>query len=121
MPHALRIEPYKPIPLSIVAPEKSMDEVLESFLEKYGVIWIAGKRYVYKEKSSSNNNEEESIVRKRKRTVLHIWYKTFFCHRSGDKAKNMSHTPGGTSGQIRPIQKNTKKKWISSNNESHLL
>ncbi|KAI7902883.1 uncharacterized protein BX663DRAFT_486179 [Cokeromyces recurvatus] len=95
MSFTLRIEPYQPIPLSIVVSEQLMEVALESFVEKYGVLWNAGKRYAHQEESSSaTSNEEGSTVRKRNRTVFHIWYKAFSCHRAGGKAKNSSRTLG---------------------------
>jgi hypothetical protein len=47
-------------------------------------------------------------IKKRKRYVPHLWYKTYYCHRSGEKEKP-KHDLGGKSGQIREVQKTSKK------------
>lgn len=109
MSFKLEIKPYEPTPETIDVPLDQMEHVLESFPEKYAVMWIVGKMY------HSRNHDQQPTTgetiqpkKRRKRIVLHSWYKTFFCHRRGEKEQRKG-IPGGKSGVLRPSQKASKK------------
>jgi hypothetical protein len=44
----------------------------------------------------------------RNRVLPYLWYKTFFCHRKGEKEQSKA-APNGKSGVVRPVQKLQKK------------
>ncbi|KAI8985999.1 hypothetical protein BDB01DRAFT_787214, partial [Pilobolus umbonatus] len=87
---------------SITVPIGQIDEVLDTFPQVYAVMWISGKLY------QANVTADSSNSTKRRRVVSHVWYKTFFCHRKGEKEQTKT-TLGGISGVARPVQKATKK------------
>jgi hypothetical protein len=102
----LTINRYVPIPSSITVPESEMQNVLDTFPDVYAVAWVGKKLYRAPIEVQGGNKSEPSARKKRKRrTVLHLWYKTFRCHRAGEKEEKQDRVLGGKSGQARPIQK----------------
>lgn len=94
-----RIKRYEPIPETIKVSLEQMDEALNTFSEVYAVMWIVKK--LYQVNNGSNVSVTEGSSNKR-RIVSHIWYKTFFCHRKGEKEQPKAAL-GGKSGALRPL------------------
>lgn len=96
-----QIKPYIAIPEEIKVPLDQMDQVIETFPDKYAVVWIAGKFY------QSTNHETRTEPVKRRRITQHSWYKTFFCHRGGEK--EITGPRKTITSKKRPRQKASKK------------
>jgi hypothetical protein len=80
-----------------------MQEVVDTFPETYAVKWNVGK--LYKPKNQGEDQKAADLdangnpIKKRKRYIPHLWYKTYYYHRSGEKEKP-KHGLGGKSGHI---------------------
>ncbi|CEG81621.1 hypothetical protein RMATCC62417_15799 [Rhizopus microsporus] len=112
MSFTLRINPYKATAQSIEVSISQMQGVVDTFPETYAVKWNIGK--LYKPKSQGEDQEATGLsatgnpIKKRKMYVPHLWYKTYYCHRSGEEEKP-KHDLGGKLGQMRVVQKISKK------------
>ncbi|KAI9259789.1 hypothetical protein EDC94DRAFT_585635 [Helicostylum pulchrum] len=102
MSFTLQIKPYTRIPKTITVPIGQMDEALDTFPQVYAVLWIAGK--LYQANVETNTTADSGNSNKRRRDLSHVWYKTFFCHRKGEK-EQLKAALGGKSGVARPVQK----------------